>query len=273
MKSAVQQPLFLLAAGVIVALVAAVMTPAAAETTGDGAPQKVQSNAQQSIVAKNRNTIGEPTNTGDIRPGDIVDPGKAKAQCDLSPAELLLVTNIRTTLKTLAAREARVASREAAITALQATIRQDLADLKELRKKVDARVIEIERYQLRIDEMRDSERKLDGLAARTAKSLEQLANAEKAKADKDAKASESNQVPEWQEERIQQLAGILKKMKPAEAAPILARQSDAVAVGALEALGSRAAGKVLAQMPAERAGVLAQKLVSQPVTKDAGGAQ
>ena len=271
MKAAAQNPLILVGAGVITALLAAVLSPASAEPPVDSEPQRIQPNAQQSIVAKNRKKLGEDNPNNAVRPGDIIDPGAKAGQCELTPAELLLVSNIRITLKSLAEREARVASREAALQALQANVRTDLEQLKALRKSVDARVSEIERYQLRIDRMRDAERKLDSLAAKTAKSLEELANAEKAKADSDE--ADAGKVPEWQEERIQQLAGILKKMKPAEAAPILARQSDEVAVGTLEALGSRAAGKVLAQMPAERASTLAQKLVARPVAKDDGGAE
>ena len=273
MKPAAQQPLIILGVGVITALVVAVLTPALAEPPAEVVPRKIQPNAQQSIVAKNRKTLAEPSPSDAVRPGDIIDPGGQSGQCELTPAELLLVSNIRVTLKSLANREARVASREAALQALQANIREDLAELKRLRESVDARVSQVERYQLRIDRMRDSERKMDGLASRTAKSLEELANAEKQKAENEANNAASGQVPEWQAERIQQLAGILKKMKPAEAAPILARQSDAVAVGALDALGSRAAGKVLAQMPAERAGILAQKLVAQPASKKNGGAK
>ena len=226
---------------------------------------KIAPNRQQSIVAKNRRDYDPNENANGIRPGDVIDPGAQAGQCNLSPSELLLVGNIRTTLRGLAEREARVASREAALRALQANVRTDLDRLKAMRQDVEARVAAIEKYQLRIDRMRDSERRLDTLAASTAQSLEDLAKAEKEKAASDAEQKDDGQLPGWQEERVQQLAGILKKMKPAQAAPILARQTDAVAVGALEALGSRAAGKILAQMPAERASALAQKLVNRPL--------
>jgi len=65
--------------------------------------------------------------------------------------------------------------------------------------------------------------------------------------------------------RIAQVARILKKMKPDAAAPIIGRQSDSDAVATLEALGDRAAAKILAVMPKARAVVLARTLMSQPI--------
>lgn len=266
MNKLARQTLIVLGSGVLTAVLLIALPVALAEPPSDSAPPKIAPNAQQSIVAKNRKEWDPNTTRDGVRPGDIIEPGAQSKQCNLSPNELLLVGNIRSTLKTLAEREARVASREAALRALQANVRNDLDRLKTMRRAVEARVATIERYQLRIDRMRDSEQRLDTLAADTAKSLEDLAKAEKEKADADAKQEGKEQMPEWQATRVQQLAGILKKMKPAQAAPILARQTDAVAVGALEALGSRAAGKILAQMPAERASTLAQKLVNRPLS-------
>ena len=69
--------------------------------------------------------------------------------------------------------------------------------------------------------------------------------------------------------RIGQLAGIIKKMKPNQAAPIVARQSLGVAVAVLEQVGAKNAGRILANLPPTQAVRIAEKLVSLPVEKEA----
>jgi flagellar motility protein MotE (MotC chaperone) len=65
--------------------------------------------------------------------------------------------------------------------------------------------------------------------------------------------------------RITQLARLLRGMRAAEAARILSEQPNEIAVPTLEALGDRIGGKVLAAMPTERAALLAETLIAQPV--------
>lgn len=80
----------------------------------------------------------------------------------------------------------------------------------------------------------------------------------------DSMAARDERMAAARKARIGQLAGILKKMKPAEAAPIIARQDMDVALGVLEALGNRTAGKILAQLPAKVSVRIAKSLVERP---------
>lgn len=83
--------------------------------------------------------------------------------------------------------------------------------------------------------------------------------------------SRDSRVRDDRQARIQQLARILKKMKPPEAARILAQQPNDIVVPTLEALGERTAGKILAQLPQERAVAIAAALIARPMPRQAEG--
>lgn len=106
---------------------------------------------------------------------------------------------------------------------------------------------------------------LNTLKAQVAEQLDELRAIQRAIAN-DMDAAEQS-VASDREARIVQLAGIIKKMKPNQAAPIIARQNLSVAVAVLDSIGARQAGKVLAVLPPEHAVRIAERLVAMPMKK------
>ena len=69
------------------------------------------------------------------------------------------------------------------------------------------------------------------------------------------------------EKRIAQLANLLRKMRPENAANIIAVTEDKLAVATLDRLGERQASKLLEALPPPRAVQLANKLLALPFQK------
>jgi len=150
-----------------------------------------------------------------------------RTRCGLSAQEELLVTELRGALNRLEQRRAEIRAREAALKALETQVMAEIVRLQQIQAAVGQR---LDQTDVKADEatvQRESERR----------------------------------------KRITQLAGILKKMKPAAAAPIIAQQSDDVSVGVLETLGERPAALIMAQLPPNVSARLARKLVAQPLSK------
>lgn len=102
---------------------------------------------------------------------------------------------------------------------------------------------------------RDAKQALNDSKQAAAKS-----SAETAKLTADEMAAE--EAAKARAERVAELGKIVKKMKPDEAARLLADQNDAVALGVLAALGPRTSAKVIARMPTARANGLTKALIA-----------
>jgi flagellar motility protein MotE (MotC chaperone) len=168
---------------------------------------------------------------------------KTIVNCDLSIEEALMVAELRAAIEKLNERRLKLDAREAALKALQAQVQAELEQLRKFQKTLKTKFV-------KDDGVRTNKKKDE--AAKKAKDAKELA---------DTKAR-------VRRERIQQMAKMFKKMKPDEAARIIAKTKDDIAVQALVAIGERAAGKILGQLSPERASALLKILVEQPLPKE-----
>ncbi len=70
-------------------------------------------------------------------------------------------------------------------------------------------------------------------------------------------------------ERIAQLGAIVKKMKPDDAARVIAEQPDSAALALLALMGERNAAKLMTLMPAARTSALAKAMVEGELATEA----
>jgi len=157
-------------------------------------------------------TLPAPTEEATKEAPVVEDTG-----CELSPAEQLLVTELRQALTDLETRRLLLESKENALLALRKQLQKDMEKLRKLQKEISA---ELDRQ--------DQKRKDD------------------------------------RERRIAQLANLLRKMRPENAANIIDVTEDALAVATLDRLGERQASKLLEALPPARAVELAKQLLALP---------
>ncbi len=122
---------------------------------------------------------------------------------------------------------------------------------KELLGQLDARRVELEKRREILDR-REAEIRAqsEGLAERLAE-LRTLT----------AKLSETREnLDHRYEERMEQLATVYGAMQPKEAAPLIGKLEDSIAIGLLERLPSKRLGQILSMMDSERAISLTKKL-------------
>mgnify|MGYP001614972632 CR=1 FL=1 len=122
---------------------------------------------------------------------------------------------------------------------------------RELLSQLDRRRVELERRRELLD-ARETEVKAqaDALAERLAE-LRTLT----------AKLSDTRKnLDHRYEERMEQLANVYGSMQPKEAAPLIAKLDDPIALGLLERLPSKRLGQILSLMPADRAIELTKSL-------------
>jgi flagellar motility protein MotE (MotC chaperone) len=167
-----------------------------------------------SALAQDKTPSEVPTKDAKERP--IVDT----RGCDLSPAEQIVVTQLRKAIENVEARRLRLASLETALITLQEQINDDMAKLRQLQKDIASTLDK--REQKKVDD---------------------------------------------RNKRIVQLANLLRKMRPENAANIIAVTEDKLAIATLDRLGERQASKLLEALPAARAVQLANKLLDLPFTK------
>jgi len=186
--------------------------------------------------------LGLPKASRGRRSKGSIEPPAAKPvdRCALTPEEQTLFQNLRVALNRMRKRKLELDAREAMLKALMAQVRAEMESLREMQRKIKAK-----------------DKKKDG---------EDIPDSEKSKKDKEAKAKaerEARKQKRAQERRarIAELAAILKKMKPQDAANILARADNDVANAALKIVGPRVAGQIVAKLPADRASELMKALV------------
>jgi flagellar motility protein MotE (MotC chaperone) len=213
----------------IVIVVAFALTAPTALLAQNPTPKPI-TGPRPAIIDRLPQTIKSMPRTG-FR-GAIAPRTVTRPNCDLSIEEALLVAELRAAISKLHERRSRLDAREAALKALQTHIQEQLKALRSAQEK-----------------------------------LEKTFNKDGAKASEKAKALAENKARDRQA-RIVQLAAILKKMKPGEAALIIEKTSDETAVAALAAVGARAAGKILGKLSPDRAASITKALVEQPVKKE-----
>ena len=164
-----------------------------------------------SALAQDKTPSEVPTKDDKEQP--IVDP----RGCDLSPAEQIVVAQLRKAIENVEARRLQLASMETALIALQQQINDDMVKLRQLQKDIASTLDK--REQKKVDD---------------------------------------------RNKRIVQLANLLRKMRPENAANIIAVTEDQLAIATLDRLGERQASKLLEALPAARAVQLANKLLDVP---------
>lgn len=122
---------------------------------------------------------------------------------------------------------------------------------RELLTQLDQRRVELERRRELLDAREAEVRaQADALAERLAE-LRTLT----------AKLSDTRKnLDHRYEERMEQLANVYGSMQPKEAAPLIAKLDDPIALGLLERLPSKRLGQILSLMPADRAIELTKSL-------------
>jgi flagellar motility protein MotE (MotC chaperone) len=183
------------------------------------------------VLAQSKNTQTTPTPKKSDK-AKTPTPNVPDVRCGLTATEQLLVADLRSALSRLENKRLKGEAREAALMALQRQIRKEAEELRRLQKRI---------------------------GQSHATFLKKLAEF---RGKNGARSDSANR-----RQRVAQLARILRKMRPNQAATILAGTSDDTALATLDALGERTASKILAALPTERAVKLTKKLLERPVTK------
>lgn len=184
--------------------------------------------------------LGLPNIKGRKSAQPMAPVAKKVDRCALTPEEQTLFQNLRVALDRMRKRKLELDAREAMLKALMAQVRSEMESLREMQRKIKAK-----EKQKAADGEPDPEKAKKAKA--TKEKTEELARKQKRAAERQA--------------RISELAAILKKMKPQDAANIIARADNGVANAALKIIGPRVAGQIVAKLPADRASELMTALV------------
>ena len=230
----------------------------------------------------------------------------AETVCALSPEEALLVGELRTRLEALKTREVAALASEAKLTRLLGQLERERLRVEALRtdlevqeaafddavqtRCIDLVGLEQERIEAAeafdIGRCEEAARRIAGeeLARMNAGKLaiertvaNEKADSDTAKAERvaaEAKAHEDLAAATAlartaEAERIAQLGAIVKKMKPNDAARVIADQPDSAALALLGLMGVRNAAKLMPLMPAARTSALAKAMVEGELATDA----
>lgn len=115
---------------------------------------------------------------------------------------------------------------------------------KQILTQLDSRRVELEKRREVIDRReQDVQRQADALAERMAE-LRSLT----------ARLNEAREIKDHQREaRLEQLAQVYGEMAPKEAAPLIAKLEDNIALGLLQRMPGKRMGQILSLIPADRA--------------------